>query len=64
MGKLIMVALLAMGCLSVSGCMTFDEEHDRQIVRYWKTDIRAMHEDVDFLLYCDMDSTIGEIYMR
>jgi hypothetical protein len=64
MHKLIMTALLAAACLSISGCMTFDQEHDRQIVRYWKNDIRAMHEDIDFILYCDMDSILGETYLR
>jgi hypothetical protein len=64
MRKLIMVTLLAAGCLSISGCMTFDEEHDRRIVGYWKNDIRSIHEDLDFLFYCDQDSPTGEIYMR
>ena len=64
MGKLIMVALLALFCLSISGCMTFDIPHDQQILRYWKNDIRSIHEDVDFILYCDEDSGIGEIYTR
>ncbi|MGO8702808.1 MAG: hypothetical protein ACLQVA_03235 [Candidatus Brocadiia bacterium] len=64
MHKVIMAALLAAGCLSISGCMTFDQEHDRQIVRYWKNDIRSIHEDIDFILYCDEDSGIGEIYLR
>jgi hypothetical protein len=64
MRKLMMTALLAGVCLSISGCMTFDQEHDRKIVRYWKNDIRMIHEDIDFILYCDMDSGIGEIYLR
>jgi hypothetical protein len=64
MGKLIMVALLAAACLAISGCMTYDEDHDRKIVGYWKNDIRMMHEDLDFIFYCDQDSGIGEIYLR
>ena len=64
MRKLIMVALLAVSCVSLSGCMTFDVDHDRKIVRYWKNDIRSIHEDIDFILYCDEDSGIGEIYTR
>jgi hypothetical protein len=64
MRKLIMVALLAAGCLSISGCMTFDVDHDRKIVGYWKQDIRAIHEDLDFIFYCDEPGGIGEIYMR
>ena len=64
MRKLIMVALLALSCLSISGCMTFDMQHDQTILRYWKNDIRSIHEDIDFILYCDQDSGIGEIYTR
>jgi hypothetical protein len=64
MRKLILPALLAATCLSLSGCMTFDQEHDRKILGYWKNDIRSIHEDIDFILYCDQDSGIGEIYLR
>ncbi len=64
MRKLILPALLAATCLSLSGCMTFDQDHDRKILSYWKNDIRSMHEDIDFILYCDEDSGIGEIYLR
>ena len=64
MRKLIFAALLAGSCLSLSGCMTFDEEHDRKIIGYWKGDIRMIHEDLDFILYCDQPSGIGEIYLR
>jgi len=64
MRKLIFAALLAGACVSLSGCMTFDEEHDRKIIGYWKQDIRAMHEDIDFILYCDEPSQLGEIYLH
>ena len=64
MRKLIVAALLAAACLSLSGCMTFDEEHDRKILGYWKGDIRSIHEDLDFILYLDQPSGLGEIYLR
>jgi hypothetical protein len=60
----ILVTLLALSCLALSGCMTFDLDHDRKIVGYWKDDIRMMHEDIDFILYCDEPSGIGELYTR
>jgi hypothetical protein len=68
MRKLIVAALLAGSCLALSGCMTFDTEHDRKILGYWKNDMRAMHEDIDFILFMDPDSnfegSIGDLYLH
>ena len=64
MRKLILLALLGAACLSISGCMTFDVDHDRKIIGYWKGDIRMIHEDLDFIFYMDQPSGIGEIYLR
>jgi len=68
MQKIIFAALLVAACLSLSGCMTFDEEHDRRILGYWKNDMRALHEDIDFITFCDPDSnfegSIGDIFLH
>ena len=63
MRTLILSALLAVCCLALSGCMTFDEAHDRKILRYFKRDIMLIHEDLDFIFMLDEENPL-EIYMR
>jgi len=64
MRRLIIAVLLATPFLAtISGCMTYDIDHDRTILRYMESDIRDIHEDLDFIFYLDHESPL-EIYMR
>jgi len=63
MRTLLLSALLAACCLALSGCITYDEDHDRKIVRYMKRDIMLMHEDLDFIFALDEENPL-EIYER
>lgn len=62
MRKLILALVVLSGSLSMAGCFTFDMEHDRTILSYWKTDIRLIHEDLDFILAMDEESPLDSYY--
>lgn len=62
MRRLIMAVVLASMCVAMSGCFTFDAEHNRRIWRNWKTDIRLMHQDIDFILALDEESPLDSYY--
>ncbi len=64
MRMFILVALLAVCCLGLAGCFTYDEEHNRRILKDWETDIRLMHQDIDFILGFDDDRSMLESYYR
>ena len=50
MRKAVTLLLLAVMCLSLAGCFTFDQERNRDIVKVWKRDLELMKEDLDFIL--------------
>ena len=63
MRTLLLSAFLTACCLALSGCLTYDVNHDRKIARYMKTDIMLMHEDLDFIFFLDEENPL-EIYER
>ena len=62
MRKLIMAVLVVVPCLTMSGCFTFDEEHNETIVHAMLTDIRLIHQDLDFMLAMDEESQLDSYY--
>jgi hypothetical protein len=62
MRKFIMAMVLLGGALAMSGCFTFDPEHNRTHWKYMKTDIRLLHEDLDFILAMDEESPLDSYY--
>ena len=64
MRTLILVALLSVCCLGLAGCFTYDEYHNRRILKSWEFDIQGLHQDVDFILGFDDDKTMLESYYR
>lgn len=62
MRKLILALTLAGLCVGASGCFTFDMEHNRKIWGYMKTDIKLIHQDLDFILAMDEESPLDSYY--
>jgi hypothetical protein len=58
------VALLAVCCLGLSGCFTYDADHNQRILRSWEMDIRGLHQDIDFIMGFDDDKSMMESYYR
>ena len=51
MRKAVILLLLVVWCIGLTGCFSFNREHNRDIVRMWKRDLQLMHEDLDFILF-------------
>jgi hypothetical protein len=64
MRKFVLAALLGIVCVSSSGCWFYDAEHNRRHKEVILTDIRAIHEDLDFILALDKPSPLAEGYWR
>jgi len=64
MRKIVLALVLVGGCLALSGCWFFDAEHNRSHWKIIKKDIRAIHEDLDFILALEEESPLAESYYR
>lgn len=64
MRRLVMLFVLIGCCLSLTGCWFFDAEHNRKQWEYMKMDIRAIHQDLDFLLALDHEPTLVDDHYR
>jgi hypothetical protein len=62
MRKLIMAVLLTSCCVAMSGCFTFDEEHNRAFVKTIRRDMMILHEDLDWMLLWDEESPGDSFY--
>jgi len=62
MRKLILAVLLASCCVALSGCFTFDEEHNRMHWKVIKKDFWLLHEDLDFIFAMDEESPLDSYY--
>ncbi len=64
MRRLVLVALLVAASVSMSGCWFYDAEHNRRHNEIILRDIRALHEDLDFILALEEPSLLAEGYWR
>ncbi len=62
MRTLILALVVACACVAMSGCFTFDEEHNRAFIKTVRTDVRLMHQDLDFILLWDEESPLDSYY--
>ena len=61
MRKLVLVIALAACCLSMSGCLSFDRQHNRMRWEVIKRDTR-MGSDDDWILALDEESPLDTYY--
>ena len=64
MRKLMLVLAVAIFCSALGGCWFFDAEHNRKHGKNMKRDFRAIHQDLDFLLALDHETTLVDDYYR
>lgn len=64
MRKLIWVLALAVSMATLSGCITFDAQHNRYQWRIIKKDIREIHQDIDFILGLEEESPLVDSHFR
>lgn len=64
MRKLVLLLVLVSCCLTISGCWFYDAEHNRRHWKLIKRDLRAIHEDLDFILALEQESPLAEGYYR
>ena len=64
MRQFVLVLVLLCCCFSLSGCWFFDEGHNRQHNKIIMRDLRAIHEDLDWILALDEPSRVDEAYFR
>ena len=62
MRTLIIALVVSLGCIVLGGCITFDEEHNDHFIRNVKTDIRCIHEDLDWIFAMDKESQLEDYY--
>ena len=62
MRRIIISILLAVCCLSLSGCWFFDAEHNRKHWVIIKKDIECIHEDLDFILALEEETPLESYY--
>ena len=62
MRRVVLAALLAVFCVSMSGCFFFDAKHNRMHYKVMKEDIRLIHQDLDWILLLDKKSPNDAYY--
>ena len=62
MRRFIMAGLLAVFCVSLSGCWFFDAKHNRLHYKVMKHDISMIHQDLDWILLLDKESPNDSYY--
>ena len=63
MRRIVVTALLAAVCLTLTGCFTFDAQHNRDQKKIIMTDLGLIHTDVDFLMDLEKPTMLdGGIY--
>jgi len=58
MRKLLLLLVVTICCSALGGCWFFDAEHNRQHWKNIKTDLRGIHQDLDFLLALDHEPSL------
>lgn len=64
MRKLTMALTLACCVVTLSGCFTFDAKHNTHHWQIVKTDLRELHQDLDFILALEEESPLVDSYYR
>lgn len=63
MRRIVIVALLLAACVTLTGCFTFDAQHNREQKKMVMRDLSLIHTDVDFLLDLERPTMLdGGIY--
>ena len=63
MRKIVMVGLMLAVCVAMTGCFTFDAQHNRDQKKIIMADLGLIHTDVDFLLDLEQPTLLdGGIY--
>ena len=60
MRRLMLVLALIGCCFSLSGCWFFDAEHNRGHWKIIKKDLRAIHQDLNFILALETETTLAD----
>jgi len=63
MRRLILAAMLAISCVSLTGCWFFDAKHNRKHYQVMKHDLHLIHQDLDYILLLNHKSP-NEAYYR
>ena len=58
MMRRLILALFLLPLLGVAGCFTTDSEHNRSILKAWRTDLKHMHWDIDRALCLGEESPL------
>ena len=64
MRKLMLMLTLIGCCVSLGGCWFFDAEHNRGHWKIIQKDLRAIHQDLDFILALEQETTLADDYYR
>jgi hypothetical protein len=62
MRRLVLALVVVACCFAMSGCFTFDSEHNRMHWKVIKRDVMLLHEDLDFILAMDEESPLESYY--
>jgi hypothetical protein len=58
------VLAVAACAATLSGCFTFDAQHNRFHWRVIRKDLRELHADLDFILALEQESPLTDSYYR
>lgn len=62
MRRLVLMVFVAMACVTLSGCFTFDALHNRWHWYVIKKDLGLIHQDLDFILAMDEESPLDSYH--
>ena len=63
MRRIVTAVLLLVVCVTLTGCFTYDAQHNRNQKKMIMTDLGLIHTDIDFLLDLEKPTMLdGGIY--